>query len=186
MSRRKKKFRAPVAKVQPILIAAEQRVESQLAPDVRESYMKIVVAGMKAGLADGANSMLAGLDKSKDPISDCAKGAIGVVVMLKHQAKGIMPIKAMVPAGMTLMLKALEFADRTGIVKVGPSELDRAAQIFAEAFLGKYNITPQMMKNAIVNAHKITQDPVAMEHMKRTVSAEQKSGAPAPTPVGNF
>lgn len=167
----------------PILDAAEQKVEGQLLPDTRESYLKIVVAGMKAGMADGPNSILAGLRKSQDPIADCAKGAIGLVLLLKNQAKGVMPIKAMIPAAMTLMLKALAFADRTGIVKVGNDELTRATHIFADTFLHKFGVTPQMLHTAMAKTHAITQDPVAMEQMKRTAGFVRHPDASEPTPM---
>lgn len=189
MARRKRRPSVASQPMQPpqdssVLAAAEQKVESQLAPDVKESYMKIVVAGMHAGLENGPNSILASLSKSKDPIADCAKGAVALVIILKHQAKGIMPVKAMVPAAMTLMLKALAFADRTGIVKVGSNELVKATHIFMDTFLHKLGITPEMMQHAVTRAHAITQNPVAMEHMKRSngFSVHPDAGQP---PEGN-
>lgn len=166
-----------------LIDAAEQKVESQLTPETHESYLKIVVAGMKAGLANGPNSILAGLRKSKDPLSDCAKGAIGLVLILKHQAKGIMPIKAMVPAGMTLMLKALSFADRAGLVKIGPDELARATNVFKDTFLAKFGVTPPMLQHAITKVHGITQDPVAMEQIKRKAGFVKHPDASEPTPL---
>lgn len=193
MSRRrnKKNFRprapqvdlaqADIPASQPVLDAAEQKVESQLLPEIRESYLKIVVAGMRAGLANGPNSILAGIRNSKDPVADCAKGAIGVVLILKHQSKGIMPVKAMIPAATTLMLKALSFADKTGIVKVGNDELVRAAHIFAHTFLEKFGITPPMLQHAIAKAHALTQDPVAMEQMKRKSGLVKHPLASTPT-----
>ena len=59
-----------------VLEAAEQKIESNLVPNNRANYMKIVVAGMKIGLAKGPDSMLAKLHNSKDPVNDCAKGAV--------------------------------------------------------------------------------------------------------------
>lgn len=192
--RRKKKFRGnmPVqpqadaqmpAQGQALIAAAEQKVESQLMPDTRESYLKIVVAGMRAGLENGPNSILAGLTKSKDPVADCAKGAIGLVLILKHQAKGIMPVKAMVPAGMTLMLKALAFADKTGVISVGADELSRATIIFKDTFLSKLGVTPQMLQHATSKLHGITQDPVAMEQIKRSSGFARHPDASQATPL---
>lgn len=187
--RRKNKPQAvPQASTQiPVLDAAEQRVESQLTAETRESYLKIVVAGMKAGLANGPNSILAGLHKSKDPVADCAKGAIGLVLILKHQAKGIMPVKAMIPAATTLMLKALAFADRTGVVKVGSDELVRGTHIFKDIFLAKFGVTPQMLQHATAKVHSLTQDPVAMEQMKRSagIVRHPDSSEQTPLPEGN-
>ena len=168
---------------QPILEAAEKKVEEQLLPEIHESYLKIVVAGMHAGLDGGPNSIMAKLKTSKDPIADCAKGAIGIVIILKHQSKGIMPVKAMVPAASTLMFKALSFADTAGIVKVGNEELARATHIFAETFLHKLGVTPKMLSNAMSNVHRISQDPVAMELMKRKTGFVKHPDASEPTPL---
>ena len=185
--RRSKKNRRPVvgatvitSQSQPILEQAEQKVESQLLPDVRESYLKIVVAGMRAGMTDGPNSLLASLRDSKDPVSDCAKGAIGLVFTLKSQAKGIMSEKAMVPAASTLMFKALSFAEQMGLVKVGPDELSRATQIFAETFMSRIGVTPQMMAHAMGKVHTLTQDPVAMEMMSRKAGFTKHPDAAEP------
>lgn len=192
--RRQKKFRKKQAQAQAVvqpqvpadgsslIAAAEKRVESQLTPNTHESYLKIVVAGMKAGLADGPNSILASLKKSQDPISDCAKGAVAIVLILKHQAKGIMPVKAMIPAGMTLMLKALNTVDKTGLAKVGSDELARATNIFMSTFLHKFGVTPEMVQHATVKVHKMIQDPIAVEQMKRASGVVRHPEAAEPTP----
>ena len=186
--RRSKKNRRPivgattaVSQDQPILQLAEQKVEEQLLPEVRESYLKIVVAGMKAGMANGPNSILAGLRTSKDPIEDCAKGAIGLIFILKQQAKGVMPEKAMVPAAITLMFKALSFAEQAGLVKIGTAELDRATQIFANTFLEKVGVTPPMIGHALKKVQSLSQDPVAMEQMKRKSGVTKHPDATEPT-----
>lgn len=183
---RKRRKNKPVVQAQPsipILDAAEQRIESQLTPETRENYLKIVIAGMKAGLDKGPDSIMASLKTSQDPIADCAKGAIGIVLILRRQAKGIMPIKAMIPAAMTLMLKALAFADKTGIVKVGNDELVRATNIFSHILMGKIGVTPQMIQTALVKVHGLTQDPVAMEQMKRKAGVVRHPDASEPTPL---
>lgn len=193
--RRKKNFKpsppasdpTSIPQSQPILEAAEQKVESQLLPEIRESYLKIVVAGMKAGMAGGPNSIMAKLKDSKDPVADCAKGAIGLVLILKHQSQGIMPVKAMVPAATTLMLKALSFAQQMGLVQVGNDELVRATHIFANTFLAKLGVTPPMLQHAIGKAHALSQDPVAMEQMKRKAGfvKHPEASEPTPLPKGN-
>lgn len=171
----------PLSQNQPVLQAAEQKIEEQLLPEVKESYLKIVVAGMRAGMAGGPDSIIARLRTSKDPISDCAKGAIGLVDILKGQSKGHMPEKAMVPAAMTLMLKALSVAEQMGLVKIGPAELDQATKIFANTFMEKIGVSPQMMQHAIKKTKTMSDDPVMMEQMKRKAGVVKDPGASTPT-----
>src|SRR5712672_1513718 len=102
----------------PILQQVETQIEANLASDIKADYDKIVVAGGHLALANGG-SMMTQLEKAADPIAGAAKGAVGLVLIMRKDAKGVMPVKAMVPAAMTLMLKALDFVDRSKIAPVG-------------------------------------------------------------------
>jgi hypothetical protein len=151
----------------PLLAALEQRIETQLTPQMRTNYKKIVVAGMRAGIDGGTNGILYKLKDSKDPIHDCAVGAIGLVLMMRKQARGAMPMQALVPAAMVLMLKALGFAERSKLIPPLTSAiLSRAVHIFTNTLFAAFKITPQMMQHAAAKTHEIIQDPVRMEKIK--------------------
>lgn len=187
--RRNKKNRRPassptsVSQSQPLLQQAELKIESQLTPEVKDNYLKIVVAGMKAGMAGGPDSIMAKLRDSKNVVADCAKGAIGLVMILRSQAKGIMPMNAMIPAAATLMLKALSFAEQMGLAKIGTPEIENAMRIFNDTFLGKLGVTPPMMQHAMKKVDQLSQDPVAMEMMKRKAGFVKHPEASEPTPL---
>lgn len=171
----------------PLLQQAEDKIEAGLTPDNRANFDKIVVAGMHAALARGPNGILASLKLSKDPIADAAKGAVSLVLILRKQAHGIMPLKAMVPAGMTLMLKALDFADRSKITQVGQPELVRATHIFTDEVFKSFGITKQGLANAAQRVHAITQDPAAMQKISEKAGLVAHPGAqPQPAPSGSL
>lgn len=167
----------------PLLQQAEDKVESQLTPENRANYMKVVVAGMHVALDKGPNGLLAGLAKSDDPIADAARGAVSLVIILRKQAHGIMPLKAMVPAAMTLMLKALDFVDRSKIAPVGNPELVRATNIFTDFLFARFGITKAGLANAAQRVHAITQDPVAMQKINLKAGLLRDPAAPLPTPM---
>jgi hypothetical protein len=170
-----------ILKNNQLLEAIEAKIEQGLTPQTRNDYDKIVLAGMRLALQDGENSILAALRRSSDPIASCAKGAVNLVVLMSHQSQGKMPEKAMVPAAMTLMLNALRFADKAGIVAVGVPEVDRATRIFVDEIFRAFRITRPML-NAMANkVQKITDDPAAMERIKRSVGAVRDPGASTPT-----
>lgn len=166
----------------PLLQQAETQMETGLSPDTAAAYEKIVVAGMHAALGPGPNgeSILSSLRNSPDPIADAAKGAVSLVLILRKEAKGIMPLKAMVPAAMTLMLKALDFADRSGIAQVGNNELVRATHIFTDFLFARLGITKQGLQNAANRVNGIINDPTKMA----AIHAKMAGGTPpagAPT-----
>jgi len=166
----------PILLDNKILMAAEQKIESGMTPEAKDQYLKVVVAGMKIGLDGGPNSQLGKLlQRSKDPIKDCAEGAVNLVMVLKRGAKGVMPLKAMIPGAFTLMLEALDTAEKAKIVKVGAEELNRATKIFGDYLFKVLNITPQKMNVAAGAVGGIINDPAKMDIVKQRVGA-----APAP------
>lgn len=166
-----------------LLKAAEDKIESNLLPENKVNYQKLVVAGLKVALANGPQSYMAQLKNSKDPLSDAATGAVNLVFMLNKQARGTAPIQAMVPAAMTLMLHALDFIDRTGMMTVGQKELGDASKKFADVVFRNMNITPQMLKKASESVHNVAKDPAHLEAMKRKAGLVRAPGASVPTDV---
>jgi hypothetical protein len=162
-----------------LLQQAEDKVESQITdPKVREAYTRVVVAGLQIGLKNGPNGILASLRNSKNPIYDCAAGAVNLVGLLSRQSRGTMPMKAMVPAATTLMLKALDFADKIGLVKVGPQELSQATKILANLILKHVGVSHQMLQHAAGQVQAMTRDPQKMAALQRAAGVTKDGGAP--------
>lgn len=167
-----------------LLEAAEKRIEGDLTPENRANYTRIVVAGMKLALDKGPKGILASLKQSKNPLSDCATGAVNLCILMRRQSRGTMPVKAMVPAAMTLMLHALDFAERTGIIKtVGTAELSKATHTFTNTAFARFGITPQMLHGAADKLHKTVQDPAKLEKIKRAAGTVKDPNASVPTPM---
>lgn len=166
-----------------ILQATEDKIEGGLTPENRQDYMKIVVAGMKAGLANGPNGIMASIKNSKDPVNDCAKGAVNLVFLLRKQVRGMMPIKAMVPAGMTLMLHALDVVDKMGLAKIGVAEVGQATNTFTNIMFRNLGITSQMLLHAHDSVTKAMQNPATAEAIKRKSGMVRAPGSSTPTPV---
>jgi hypothetical protein len=165
----------------PILEQAEQKIETGLDPANKRDYQKIVVAGLAAALTRGPNGLMAKLRKSPDPVKACARGAVALALILRREAKGVMPLKAMVPAAMTLMLHGLDFVNRTGAAKVGTPELVRATHIFTNDMFGAFNITPGLIKQYAARVHAVTQDPVAMQAVRLHAGLDRHPNAAIPT-----
>lgn len=171
----------PILLDNKILQATEAKMESALMPAVRGDYMKIVVAGGEAALHGGPNGLLARLRQSRDPVASCATGALNLVFLLRMQAKGTMPLQAMIPAAMTLMLQALDFADRMGIAKVGIGEVDRASHVFTNHLYKLLGVTPQRLSAMAAAVHGVMQDPTKMELIKRRAGVVKDPRASEPT-----
>lgn len=166
-----------------LLRQAEAQLETNLTPDNRQNYMKVVVAGLNIALDKGADGFMARLANSQDPIGDCARGAVALVLIMRKQSRGVMPIKAMIPAGMTLMFHGLDFIDRAKIAKIAAPELDKASTIFTNFLFAKLKITADMLQHAAGRVHEMMQDPAQMELINRKAGLVKSPGASEPTPL---
>jgi hypothetical protein len=175
----------------PLLAQTEARLEGNFSdPQVQQDYKKIVVAGLHIALANGPRSFMAKLLHSRDPIGDCARSAAALVMIMRRQSRGVMPIKAMVPAGLTLMLHGLDFIDRAKIMKVAEPQLDQATRIYTNEIFHKLGITTQMIERLGTRVHQVMQDPQAMQAINLKAGLTRVvhqptplPGAPAPTPA---
>jgi len=166
----------------PLLQQAEEKLEAGLDPANRANYMKVVVAGMAAAFQGGPNSIFARLKKNPDPVKGVARGAVALVLILRRETKkGVMPIKAMVPAGLTLMFHGLDLIERMGLAKIGTAELVRASHIFTNDMFGAFKITPPMLQRAAAQVHAIMQDPVKMQAVNLKAGVVKHPNALEPT-----
>ncbi len=169
----------------PVLQQIESQIEANLQPEVKADYDKIVVAGGHIALAHNG-AMLTQLAKAPDPIVGAAKGAVGLMLIMRKDAKGAMPMKAAVPAAMTLFLKALDFISRSKIAPVGEAELVRGTHVFTDFLFARMGITKQGLANVAAKVHGLTQDPAAMQaiQMKAGLLKHPMAATPTPLPPG--
>ncbi len=116
-------------------------------------------------------------------MGDAAKGAVALVLILRREAKGVMPLQAMIPAAMTLMLHALDLVNRAGLAKVGAQELDRATTIFANTIFHSAGITAPMLAHATQRVNEITQDPAQLQKLQLKAGMVKHPDALEPTQI---
>ena len=177
---------APQPGKNDLIAAAEQKIESQLKPNVARDYRKIVTAGMAMALKGGPNSILAKLKDSKNPVHDAAVGAVNLCLLMRKQSRGTMPLKAMVPAATVLSLKAIEFAEQARMIQIDEHTVVNTTKILVDHLLRAFGLTPQRLHVAAQKIHQMTQDPATMEKIHHAAGMAVAPGAVvAPQPEGN-
>jgi hypothetical protein len=167
----------------PLLKQMENALEAKLTPENRADYNKIVVAGLHIVLDRGPDGFMAKLLHRPDPIGDCAKGAVALMLIMQKQSRGVMPEQAGIPAAITLMLHGLDFIDHAGVVKIAEPELDRATTQFMNQLLFKLGISPEMLQHATQRVHQLVQDPDAMARINLKAGLTRHPDAATITPV---
>lgn len=164
-----------------LLVAAEKKIQQTLTPENREDYLKVVNAGLQLGLSGGKESIIAGIKDSKNPLDDCAKGAINVCLMLMKQSRNTMPVKAMIPASYTLMLNAMSVAERLGLIKADNETITKATHIWTNYLFKILRITPDMLKHFSKKLEGVVSDPANMELINRKAGVVRDANASTPT-----
>lgn len=130
-----------------LLAQAEATIEKAVPPDMKNAYDRIMVAGMKVLFSEKTHgALIARLKDSEDPLSDTGKGAVGLIMTLYKESKGTMPVGAMIPAGMVLMLNALDYLDGAGVVAIDKPEIDIATEVFIDTLMPQMGLTPEKME----------------------------------------
>lgn len=167
----------------PILAQIERKVEATLTPQNRPDYMKIVVAGMKTAMAPGKNggpSLAEQLHQSQSPVEDAVKGAVNLVALMARGSRGKMPERAFVPAAMTLMLNALDFLDKTGVVKVDEAVVDRATKLFTDHIFQIFHVDQAKLQQMADKSHGITNNPQSVESLAAHAKGMVDRGGASP------
>lgn len=151
-----------------LLQQAEAKVEQTVPPDQQSAYQRIVVAGMKVLYSKQTHdAIIVGLKDSKEPLVDAAKGAVGLVMTLYRESKGTMPVKAMIPASMTLLLQALDYLDSTGILAIGKPEIETATRAFMDTLMPQLGMTPDRTKQMLGQFQGVVKDQGKMQAYKQ-------------------
>lgn len=160
---------APVAETveDPILKAAENKLESGLTPKMRNNYNRVVVAGLQVALKGGTNSIAAMIKDSKDVVKDSVIGAVNLTNILRKESRNTMPPEAMVYGSYTLMLHALDLAEKIDMIKVDNVVMTRASKLWTNYIMHMFGVSPHKLQSLGQQVHGVMSDPTTMEHLGR-------------------
>ena len=149
----------------PLLKQAQTKIESGVQD--RDAYNRIVQAGTKVIYDKATFAELAKeIRQAQDPVTEIAEGMIGILGILYKQSRKTMPIPAMVMAGMSLLLDALDFAEQAGLVKIDKAELNKATTHYLNSLLPKFGLTPEKIDATLGQLGGTIKDPAKMAQIQ--------------------
>lgn len=97
----------------PSLQKYEAGIEENIKPEDKEAYDRIVTAGLKVITSDEFHQNMVDSLSGEGSLPDkIANGVARLISLLHVSAKGTMPIGPTIAAAYTLMVKAMDFAER--------------------------------------------------------------------------
>lgn len=156
---------------------AEQKIEAGVPPKQRANWLKIVTSGMKVALQSGGHGLMSQLHDSQDPIGDVVKGAIGIVGILRRQSQGTMPVEAMIPATMTLILQGLNYVEKSGIQQITADDVDKATHMFVEDIMPRLGVTHQKVEQMLSQTNAMAENPAKRAQLEAMQKGQDNGAA---------
>jgi len=130
-------------------VPEEQEVEAQQIEDGIKEHLKkpdipkldrILKAGTELLFGkDSHYKMLDGLESSQDVSGDLGKGAFGMALMLLKQSGNTLPGELLIPAGVILLARLVEFmnSEGSGMPQVSGDDYEQAVHVFTTLTMDK-------------------------------------------------
>lgn len=122
-----------------------EKVDQRLLPVLD----KVVDSGRQVMYSDDTREIVVReLQQAQDP-EGIGAAVAKLLAILANQSRGTIPPKILFPAGMVLLVEALDFLEEAGAVQVTPELLAQCAQALGSAFLQSLGVTPDKLSQML-------------------------------------
>lgn len=139
----------------PILKQIEQGIEDKIPPEMKDAYLRIVVAGMQIMFSKETSQLLdKTLEMPGDPVSNISQGVAKLLVLVYNESKKSpdqegMDVRMAVPAAIALGCQALDYAEHTKGLKMTPEMAAQMTKETMSATLKAFGITDDQVNQTI-------------------------------------
>lgn len=136
---------------QPDALNVQSVKESiQMPPELQDAYERVVLAGMKVMFSKETHRLMLKEIEGEGPIAErLGRGIAGLVLALVMKANYTLPPEVLVPAGLELMMQAVDFLRKTGAANVTDSEIGEAFQVFMRVLFEKFGVDSAQIEQLV-------------------------------------
>jgi len=137
----------------------------KMPPELQEAYERVVIAGMKVMFSKESHKvMLEELQREGPMDQRLGKGIAGLMLLLFKESNETMPPAVIIPAGMKLMMEAVDFMRETDLGQPTNAEIGGGMQIMISTILEKFGVAPDKMEQ-MLNQYSNENIPAAPQQM---------------------
>lgn len=127
----------------------------KMPPELQEAYERVVIAGMKVMFAKETHRIMLKEMQKPGPIAErLGNGIAGLMLLLFKESNNTMPPQVIIPAGMELLMQAVDFMRQTGMEKPTNEDIGNAIQTMITVIMQKFGVDPgkfEQMLNSFDN-----------------------------------
>ena len=115
----------------------------KLPSELEEMYQRVVIAGMKVMFSDESHHLLEKeLQGPGTTEEKLGRGLAGLMLLLFKQSNKTLPPQVIIPAGIELMMNAVEYFQKTDKVKISDQDIGQAIQIMLGVLMHAFGAQP--------------------------------------------
>lgn len=128
--------------------AVQQNIK--MPPELQEAYERVVIAGMKVMFSKDTHRIMLKEMQKDGPIPDrLGKGVAGLMLLLFKESNQTMPPQVIIPAGIELMMQAVDFMRKTGMEKITNKDIAGAMQVLMNTIFEKFGVDPTKFEQMV-------------------------------------
>ncbi|CAB4159587.1 hypothetical protein UFOVP715_16 [uncultured Caudovirales phage] len=122
----------------------------KMPPELQEAYDRVVIAGMKVMFSkESHRAMLQEIQRPGPMGQRLGKGIAGLLLLLFKESNGTMPPAVMIPAGVKLLMEAVDFLRKSGLEKPTNADIGEGIQIMMTTVLEKFGVAPEKLEQML-------------------------------------
>lgn len=122
----------------------------QMPPELQEAYDRVVLAGMKIMFSkDSHKLMLKELQKPGPVGQKLGQGIAGLMLILVKESNNSIPPAVLIPAGIQLMMQAVDFMRKTGMEKVTNQDIGDGMELMIMTLMEKFGASPEKVQQML-------------------------------------
>lgn len=135
----------------PLLTKIAQQLIDKTPQQLRDPLERAVMAGNKIMYSEKTSRMFKNQMSQKLPLPELVgEGAAKLMGILYADSQKQLPMRVLIPAGMILVLQALEFMMDSGVIEDVDNKLvAESTKEFTSAFLQLLGVTPQALEQIL-------------------------------------
>ena len=122
----------------------------KMPPELQKAYDKVVIAGMKVMFSKETHRIMLKELQRGGPLADrLGKGIAGLMLLLFKESNETMPPAVIIPAGLELLMQAVDFLRKAGLEKVTNQDIGDGMEQMVTTIAQKFGASPDSLQKAL-------------------------------------
>jgi hypothetical protein len=136
----------------------------QIPPELQDAYDRVVVAGMKVMFSKESHKFMLKEMQGQGPVAErLGKGIAGLMLILFKESNETIPPEVIIPAGIELLMRAVDFVRRTDLGEVTNQDIGDGMEIMVTTILENFGVKPDQFRQMVSQFDNTNVDAAAQQ-----------------------